>query len=147
MKFDFDGITVIHGIFYLVLLIIVSAFADKYHKQLKKINLLNKASEREGAKKDKINLEVTSIRQSIHSLRKTSLKQLGIVAFVFFLFCLLNYKGSRNYQDSQQILNLFSAPGGFIVSALILQAVYFLKGKGGGIPSNHIMDRFPTDRY
>lgn len=139
----------LHYIFFTLHLIGLSFCADRYHKHLKKLAYFKSIVNHPQAKKEVVWKELDKAKLALKKNKRNCFLILGGIwavhqlTAIFIGFFISRYKlGLPEYHW------IFPIPA-LILSALILLVIFWLRGKGGGIPRNTFMERFggTSSRY
>jgi hypothetical protein len=143
----------LHCLFFAIYLAALSWCADRYHKNLKKIGNFAQALKHPDAKKELIWKEKDAASKKLEQDKKKSRWLIALIAVIHELFALLEDARIIDLNISSRLLNLdviynnwfFPIPS-LILCLLILQVIFWLKGKGGGVPHNKGINRLFTGR-
>lgn len=136
-----------HILFYFIYLVGLSWSADRYHKNLKRISTLQGVLKLPNAKKEVI---LKDLDLANNQLKKDKKKSFIILTSIFvahqgYAIIISSFFFVYNYglTPIQMIYPIIA----FAISLLILLTIFWLKGKGGGIPNNRGMKEFPGSYF
>lgn len=137
----------IHGIFYVIYLIGISVCADRFHKSLRTLSNLRATLNHPQVKKELIWKEIDLAKKKIKRTKRICyFIIIGIwavhqsTAIILSLFFSLWRFGL----DQSHLLYPLAS---LAISLLILQIIFWLKGKGGGVPDNKAQSVFSRTAY
>ena len=132
------------GIFIAINLIALSWSADVYHKRLKKITNLSKTLKHPKANKDLIQKDIEVAKAEVKKHKKRCFILFAILFCIhsFLLWTTITKFGRYNFYSCYRQAFVPMVSSG--ISCLILLVIFWLKGKGGGIPDNTYMERMGT---
>lgn len=127
-------------IFFALYLVCLSIIADRYHKNLRKISILQMALKHPMADKQvlwKKNDEAVFILKKQKKLSYWVLVGLAVIHQIAGFIVSFNGSHSRLELNVCYVSPIIAV----VISFVILAIIFWLKGKGGGVPRNSVMEK------
>jgi hypothetical protein len=133
-----------HFLFFALYMVAISWSADGYHKRLKKITNLSKTFQHPNANQSLIAAGIEAAQLEMKKHKKRCYLILVTLFFAHELLTWINITKFGQYNFHRWLADIPFPAGALVISFLILQVIFWLKGKGGGIPDNIYMERMGT---
>lgn len=128
-------------VFFGAHLVFLSWIADRYHKHLRKTHNVQMALKHPHAKKEILWREKEAATLTLKKHKKSSYLILVGLTFIHQITGVITaYIGSNTREDLNAYY--YSPLIGLVLSCVILTIIYWLKGKGGGVPGNRAIEEF-----
>lgn len=128
-------------VFAVVFLVVLSWSADRYHSYLKRFDGFELALKQPNAKKELIYSDRAKLREVLNRHKKKSYWLLLIVFGLHILVSLGTQSDFFRYSVNSSDPEIWSPYVFGVGSLLILRVIFWLKGKGGGVPNNRGLNR------
>jgi len=130
-----------HYFFYVVYLIGLAWCSDRFHGALNTISNLHKVRKQPNVNEEKITNDVA---EASIKLKKTKLKCLIVISSIFTVHIsssLILSAFFNLWKLGLERIHWIYPIIAYTISILILLVIFWLKGKGGGVPNNKFMTR------